>query len=711
MRLINRIKKITGWGISLLMISSLMSYALAETTPESADSTAVASNMLSIGTVNIMNATFKDLGWENSVTLNGYKPGNTLYLPIAKYTKPQQIILHLKAKFSPLLNENTRLDIKLNQTVLRRISLPADVTQEFNLDVELPISELSTDWQALNFMAYFADNNQLCNPNLWIYISPESSITVTTLNTPFSGTLNQLPGLFINPISLNPISPMLLLPPQASREEIFAALKLAFYLGTQADNSNINLNTKNIHELTDAEKNRNLILVGKTEHLIATSIVTDPVIKNRQDPNSGFIKLEPSFFNEVFGLLTFGGDTDEALNKAITAFTLPEFKQMATGQEVIVDHVNDSKPPPSRTDWYQSTFKELGYPDQTVSGLGQSKLIYTIPLPNDLIPANSTLKTFITAPGFKAQDRSQITLLVNGLKQSSFDLTQEHSAWKVSLDPDALKPGVNTLEYQINLHLKNETCTIKDLDEVWATIHSETEFNTLFFSEFPRATLNQLPVPFNNEITLIVPDELSSTDITNLTKLMFTFGRLMRDHVIPFNFMNSSAVDEEYVRNNNVIIYGTSQNRWIKFAFDYVPFGLVNKDGRSLTLPQKNLVLSGQNPTGLLELVSSPWSSTKAVLLITGVDEASLSTAIKVFINSNSRIKLDGNIALINTDQSIQVINSDDTQYISLRAQVWRYIKNSIKNLWFYVKYHPQIFIYLLVFVVPLYIYLRQRKK
>ncbi|KTD60066.1 cellulose biosynthesis cyclic di-GMP-binding regulatory protein BcsB [Legionella shakespearei] len=658
-----------------------------------------------------MNATFKDLGWENSVTLNGYKPGHTLYLPIAKYTRPQKIVLHLKAKFSPLLNENTRLDIKLNQTVLRRIALPADVTQEFNFDVELPLSELSTDWQALDFMAYFADNNQLCNPNLWIYISPASSITVTTLNTPFSGTLNQLPGLFINPISLNPISPMLLLPQQASRQEIFAALKLAFYLGTKVDNSAMNLNTKNIHELTDTEKDRNFILIGTTEHLIASSIIADPILKTRQAPDAGFLKLEPSFFNEVFGLLTIGGDTNEALNKAIDALILPEFKQMATGQVVIVDHVNETAQTTSRKDWYQSTFKELGYQDLTVSGLGQSKLIYTIPLPNDLIPVNSTLKTYITAPGFNPLDRSQITLLVNGLKQSSFDLVKEHSAWKVDIDPDAMKPGINTLEYQINLHLKNESCTIKDLDEVWATIHSETEFNTLFLNEFPKATLNQLPVPFNSEITLIVPDELSARDITNLTRLMFTFGKLMRGHVIPFNFVNSSAVDEEYVRNNNVIIYGTTKNRWIKFAFNYVPFALVNKDGRSLALPQKNLVLSGQKLTGLLELVSSPWNSTTAVFLISGVDEASLSRAVRAFTNDKSRLKLDGNIALINSDQSIHAINSEDTQYISLRTQVWRYLKNSAKNMWFYVKYHPQIFIYLLVFIVPLYIYLRQRKK
>ncbi|RUQ81566.1 cellulose biosynthesis cyclic di-GMP-binding regulatory protein BcsB [Legionella septentrionalis] len=659
--------------------------------------------------------TFAELGWDNKVTLNGYAPVHTFYLPIAKKINPQKAILHLKVNFSPLLSEETRLDIKFNDTILRRISLPADVTQELSLDIELPPSQFSKDWQALEFMAYLAGSANLCNPNLWIYISPESSITITSISTPFSASLNQLPGLFVNPATLGPVPLMLLLPPQTNQQEIFSLLNLSLHLGSLSNNRKIMLNVKSISELTTEEKNQNLILIGIIEHLglntLTSSILAKPAIRGNQQQNSGFLMLAPSPFNNLYGLLTITGNNFAALHKAIEALFMPEFSQMATGQTAIVHQVKQNDEEKVIPNWYQTSLKKLGYPDQSVSGLGKHKLTYDIPLPNNRTPTGSKVKTYITAPGFTGKDSSQITLLVNGLKQSSFILTQEHSAWNVDIDVDAMKPGVNTLEYIINLHLKDERCTLINYDQVWATIHSETQFDTLFFEKFPQATLNQLPVPFAKEITLVVPAQLSKQDISNLTHFMFTFGRLMQPNFISFNFLDSATATEEYIRTHNIILYGTAaKNPWVQFAFDYMPFRLKNNE-RNLMLSQKTLTLEGQNATGLLELVSSPWSETHAVFLMSGTDEAGLAQAVNTFTDDKLRNDLNGNIALINSDHSVQIINSDDARYIPLKNQVWLHIKNWARNSLFYVTHHPQVFIYLFVFLVPLYIYLRRRKK
>lgn len=78
--------------------------------------------------------TFKKLGWHKSVTLNGYKPNYTFYLPIGQYSNPQRIVLHLKLAFSPLLNEETQVEIKFNQTLVRRLTIPVNSQQELNLE-------------------------------------------------------------------------------------------------------------------------------------------------------------------------------------------------------------------------------------------------------------------------------------------------------------------------------------------------------------------------------------------------------------------------------------------------------------------------------------------------------------------------------------------------------------------------------------------------
>lgn len=660
--------------------------------------------------------TFKELGWDKSATLNGYKPGYTLYIPLAQYLNPQKAVLHLKLAFSSSLTEDTRLEIKFNQTLIRTVSVPADISQELNLDIELPLTQLSADWQALYFSANLSSMKSLCNPDNWIYISPQSSVTVTTLGLPFKGTLNQIDTLFINPISIKPKSLMLLLPKNPANQEIFSLLRIALQIGKMAVNNKVVLQSDFLNE-PDAQKTDNLILVGTTEHLFKdtglqlNTLTSNPDVNEALINHAGIILLSPSPFNPFRGLLTFTGIDYSSLNKAVSAFLTPEFTKLASGSEAIIDKVQVQDVINDIGDWYQTTLDNLGYSDQSVSGLGRHELSYTIALPNARTPTNATVKTLITAPPFKLKDHSQVTLLVNGLKQSSFRLTQPHSSWEAQIDSSAMKPGINKLEYLIDLHLEDEHCSRENYDEIWATIHAATEFNTQFLSKSPQAMLSQFPVPFSSEATIILPDQLSRTDINNLTQLVFKFGQLIQPQSLSFNFLTSSEANEEFIRNHDIILYGTvANNPWIKFASDYMPVQLEG-NSRILISSQKKIQFGGERFTGLLELVHSPWCEDKNVLLISGDNQAALSQTVAKFIDDKSRIALDGNIALINADSSVELLKSDDTRYFSFKNQIKRYLITIGKNTLYYVQNNPQIFIYLIALLVPLYIFFRQRKK
>lgn len=658
---------------------------------------------------------FKQLGWDSPIMLSGYKPSYTFYLPITKRLNVQKAVLHLKMAFSPFLSQESRVDIRFNQKLIRRLTLPQDLKQEVNWDIELPLTDLSSNWQALTFSAHLFSAKNLCDPDIWIYISSETTLALTSLKLPFDGLLNQLPYPFINPTAIKPVNTLLLLPRAFAVQEIFSLFQVALRLGELAGDSKINLSAGFVDDFAQKQKESNLILIGIFDHLFKeTGIQINNLghasnVKKALANHAGILLLSQSPFNPLFGLLTITGRDEWALEKAITAFLTPEFKVLASGQIAVIDQIQLNASMKSVGEVYHSTLKELGYSDQSVSGFGRHQLTYSIPLPNDRVPNYARIKTFITAPLFASQNNSLITLMVNGKKQSSFWPSQEHFAWQTEIATDAMKPGVNRIDYLIDLHAEHEQCTYKDYNEVWATIYAETTFESSFFNRFPLTMLNQLPVPFNAKVTFVLPEQLSKEDINNLANLFFKFGQLFQPSTVHFYFQTASKISGDFIRHNNVILIGTPDNNpWIKFTMDYMPLQL-NKNARILKLPQKILEVSDDYAAGLLELMPSPWSEGPAILLITGSTKLALSEAIHALIDDTKREAMNGNIALINADQSIEVFNHYESRYISLMHRFRTALSNRGKSTLSYLESHPQTFIYLLVVIVPL-IILRRRK-
>lgn len=652
---------------------------------------------------------FKELNWDDSLSLNGYKPSYTFYLPIAKEANIKSATLHLKLNFSPQLSEGSRLDLKFNNRLIQSIAL----SNTSQYDIDLPLVDLNENWQALNFSAYLQSSKNLCDPNLWIYISPESSLTINTLKEPFKGTLNQLPSPFLDPTAIKPVPTTLVL---LNNQSPFHLFKLAFKLGLNAENSKVDLIAAPISEFNQQQK-RNLIAIGTKEQLLNNNdlqlndFLEQNDIKDAIDNKASVLVLNPSPLDTAYASLTFTAKEEATLDNLISSFLTPEFNSLLAGNVAIIDEFKIDNKKKTIGDWYKVSLKELNYENQSVTGLGNHRLSYSIPLPNDRIPHKAKIKTLITAPVLENKDYSNITLLVNNQKQDSLRLDNEHTAWQVEIDNSALKPGVNQIDYLIDLHLEKEQCTRQNYEEIWATIHAESVFETSFSSEFPLAMLNQLPVPFSNDLTVVLPNDLNDNQLKKLTDLFFKLGQLFEANPIRFNLISAKDSDEEFIRHNNVILLGTAKNNnWINFALPYMPVSLT-ENTRSLKSDDKEIKVRTKQATGLLELMPSPWTEKKAILLIVGNNEDGLKLAIDALIKDETRNKLNGNIALVNADKTTETFNSYDNRYINLQHRAEIYFKNKVRNIFYYLENHPQIFIYLLALAVPLVIFLRRRKK
>jgi hypothetical protein len=699
----------------LLLSGTLTCSLQSQASPLSPDITA---QPLLTGNTLSKTYTFKQLGWNNALTLNSYKPNYTVYLPIPAYLHAQKATVHLKMAFSPSLAEGSLVEVTFNQASLQKLTIPSNPSRELTGDIDLPLTSTGVDWQPLTFSAYFNSTKNACDPNTWVYVSPESTLTLTYPQLPFNGLLNELPFPFINPFLLKPTSTLLALPNKPALHEVIALLQVAFRLGQLSDGNSMTVTAGMISELTEQFKENNALVIGTTEQLLNTDQSTlklpaNPEIDTALKNQFGILFLDKSPYNAEQAVLTITGSTETALEKAVSAFLTPEFPSLAAGNLAIIDKIQTDLAQKPAKQWDIIPLKSLGYADQSVSGLGSHTVSYDIPLPNDKAPNHATITTLITAPIFKG-DYSEVTVLVNGLKQSSFELKEEHSSWSALIEGSALKPGLNKLQYLFSLHRGDkgtEECSRKNFDEVWATIHAETRLETTFSSAFPLATLNELPVPFANEVTLILPAQWGKGDLANLSKLFFKLGQLFLPDTVHFTFQSSAEVDEGFLRTHNIVLYGLPEtNPWIQWAMDYLPVQLKGK-ARVLKLPQKQLELTSETPTGLVELLPSPWSEKHAVLLITASSQEALQLAIHPLITDKTRQRLNGNIVVVNSPESLEILNSFDARFISLPHRISLFLSNTGSNLFYYLKTHLQIFIYLIALIVPIVIFMRQRKK
>lgn len=668
--------------------------------------------------------TFHQMGWDKSVTLNGYTPSTSFYIPIAKNLHVQQAILHLKMVYSPQATPPTLVDITLNHAFVQRLPMPDSKHNEVSWDIALPLDKLSETWQEMSFSAYFSSTHSLCSPDIWIYILPESSLTLSYPEPHFYAKLNQLPYPFVNPTALDATPTLMVLPTAPSMQEIISSFQVAQRLGEVSGDYKVQVSSEFIDTLEDHQKKQNnLLLIGLASHILEQEQVAYPwpyVEKNQEfigarhmplKNNPGLIMLAPSPWNPNYGIMSITGTDNISLKKAVSAFTLSEFKSLSDGQVAIIDTIRINPEPADSIDWHHTTFKEMGYADKSVAGLGKHTLSYSLLMPNNLLPTNLKIITWLTHPLFHDNDRSQITLFINHVKQSSLWLSHDASSWRVKIPDDALKPGANRLDYIIDLHLADERCNRQNYEQAWATIHAESIVETSFQNRFPQATLSEFPVPFGPDFTVVLPSTLSQNDIKQLTKLFFNLGVIYQDKPQQIDIRASDQVDESFIRQHNTILIGTpTSNPWVKSLLNDVPVA-INDHERIFNSANTFIKMTDTSSVGLLELVQSPWNEHYAMLLVTGNNDKGLSSAIETFMDNKKRQTLDGNIAIINADQSIETLNKYGNRYLNF---IPRFIHKSIhysKKVIYFIEDSPQIVIYVLVFIIPIIIYFRRRNK
>jgi hypothetical protein len=434
-------------------------------------------------------------------------------------------------------------------------------------------------------------------------------------------------------------------------------------------------------ELTDEiRQNNHLILVGRPD---ANNLLTEldlpvpldsPLIKD----SSGVLQEIVSPWNPNKMVLVVTGRTDAGLIKAGDVLNRDLNFLGMKGPIAIVEEV---LPPAQTTSRRQVdiTFEVLGYEDVTFSGTRlqvrrfefwmpqawemaeQPKLYLSFNHSTVIDPVGSTLNVELNSVpvGGVALDAQNA---INGI------LEIELPTW-------LLRSGANRLEVATSMVVNTgDPCFNEGNPQVWTVVRRDSYIHLPYIEQEAAFDLSLFPYPFVvdtnlTNVSLVLPDVLSRPERERLLQLAAALGRQAGGDRITLRAISPQDIDEVKESNHFIVFGRPTNNPLLPTLNDMLPQPFrVDTDQLAPGLDSAILTETTTRSAGLLQELTSPWNSERAILVITGTTDEGVAAAFDLLLGNLpeewGRVSLKGNVAVIEG----QRIHSTDTRLLEGQA-------------------------------------------
>ena len=363
------------------------------------------------------------------------------------------------------------LYIHMNYTQLAYIPLKASGDYELKIPISLWVAPPLPNGS--NEIEFVFKNDIACtyDNGISVYIKPESTVNIKPFLQPTAPRLTTLPRPFFyeNNVITN-FNTTMVLPDNPSAGELQAAMAVAAGLGSMADET-ADLSLVTVKNLTDTiKKDNHLIFVGKS---LALPVLRDLTLLTPLDPHKGFlsetigktdgvIQINNSPWNPARAALIVSGETDEAVLKAGQALRTKVVTEWGYYGLALVKKLPAAVPSiPTPTQdaasvSYERTFKDLGYLDAVVSGIGSFSLDYYFNFPDKQPVGKGAYVDFSLTPsaGINLQDSLIYVYLNDNPVGNIFPIrsSEVKQTERIEIPPSQIRPGKNHLQISLNLN-------------------------------------------------------------------------------------------------------------------------------------------------------------------------------------------------------------------------------------------------------------------
>lgn len=478
--------------------------------------------------------------------------------------------------------------------------------------------------------------------------------------------LVRYPEPFFLPTYPQPAPVRFLIPEQPSAIELTALLRVSSQLGQYAGDRGVKIELQRANEITldDLEDaDRHLVVIGKRASLPFLGDLELP-LRQREGAfesttgqlvaaDSGVVMLSTAPWNYARGILAVTGETDRAVERAALAVSGRDGIRALRGRVEIVDEAAPVDTALQGDDIV--TLAELGRVDDEVSGVGDHGISFTTFLPAVHRDSSVAFDAVISHSALLDRNRSSLRLLVNDLPLESValrDIDPVHAVRRFDLPGAALRPGANSIRIEVSLRLpgfaERDLCNAVPVEQAWAVLHSDSGFQQPPDTAADRdLNLSLYPYPFHRagrlDETMVVVPSREYGNAQALVQLTADLGRGTRADLLSPVALDAESFDPARdAVDRDIVLFGLPQDQPLLAALgDRLPVG-VGPDRRLVLAREITVRVADREHLGIVQLISSPWSPGRAVLVVTGTSALGLDYAVEAI----RRRSLSGNVVI-----------------------------------------------------------------
>lgn len=630
--------------------------------------------------------TFKDLGYSERVMLGPYDTERMQFSLPPTWDLNANTKIVLRYNFtSNNINTGTTfstgnlsgmLIVSFNNIVIDTVILEHNVPAM--LELTIPAEALRpTSGNGRYSLSFFLDASFDCDDfsQSALVIAENSTVDFQYTEVPPVLDLALFPRPIYQPDPLFPINTVMVVPVDASKAELQAALSASAGLGSITNGEMvIPLIAEGNLTQTVLEAN-NVIFVGNPSKMqlldsvnFQTPFVDKKVVINGAVDDDGVIQMAVSPWNPARVVYFVGGNTDAAVIKA--GQTLGTGYLIASGRPhiSIIRSVNHDAVPSLTSE--NQTFADIGY-DNQLMGIGASQyLTYNFfATAEQAASADGYLDIVTSRSDLIDFEKSGVVVYVNGEFLGNLDFSQpsedQITTTRLKFIPGVLNRGVNIIEVVGSL-IPYDRCVYQDFSDSSMTvsksslIHLPTTSpvgsigNDLSLDNFPAMFLTQKDL---GDLSFIV-SKVDPASWDYASRIAYYVGYRGGVSLPGLDVSFGDDVPDEIKNENNLILVGRSSQLPVVSELAEVmpaPFDAITDEAIQPTMMVEYRLLPGVN-VGYLELFESPWNSERSVLAVMGNSEDGLPYAGNMLLGEDSVEMLGGNFSIIYGEQ---VLNTD----------------------------------------------------
>ncbi|GAB6169762.1 cellulose biosynthesis cyclic di-GMP-binding regulatory protein BcsB [Clostridium carnis] len=627
----------------------------------------------------------QDIG--NDVVLRGVFSGHSIYFNVDKWQNIENIQGEIQIDVNELINkvDETYITFSLNGTPFYSQQLRYDSSKEIqNIKINFPKDKIKVGNNEFKIEGYCRVSEKPCTDDVnnanWLVIKDSSKINISYRDKISENNLSSFPYPFQK-------STTIVLGENYTDDDFAAALMLSAYLGKYKD---YNGEIVKYNELKK-DISTNLIFIGGKDKLPKEIVSSIKEVDTVDLDSNGLIKIIKSPFvkkENIKAMVVISNDKNLLL-KGIKILMNEELISQSISEVPFIINSNIQEEVRVKKSEENITFESLGLKEILMKGpfRRSSSISYLMPK-NKVLSKGDKIKLNFRYSENLDFKRSLITVYINNTPIGSKKLEKEKTLSdevELNIPNDVMNSNYIEVKIAFDLEQTDSYCEKRQEESPWALITGDSY---LYIQGKDNSSVNnfeKLPSPFIydktfNDILLIIPDKLSSQELTSIGKMVSYMGSEINNNIGILEVLRSSNLNGKE-KDMNLIIYGTpNTNSIIKDLNKSLWFKYNDSFDRFISNEKLYLLDDFATNIATFQLDISPYNPRKSMLIMTSPKEELLNKSLAYLYNEKLNSKLIGDCAVIDENGDLRTFKFKKEETVPVYEKIIK-LTNKDKGL------------------------------